>query len=155
MDRKRFIISREPVGAAYRELLDAACHQCSYALLVVRESYPGVERTARALADLSQWLVSRELRSDWPGTILEDEKAAVYRYRLDVELVERLATLSQGLYDWVHPELPEDLCLLREGLDPWLVSVSHEREAVIFLTEDERTALAVRAPSLAPSVRYP
>jgi len=155
MERKRFLVSGEPRDSSYRELLEGSCGPCAYALLVVRDSAADRAALAPATEALSEWLVSRELRSQWPGTILYEDEAAIYRYRLDSGLVSRLLRLTRGLYDWMHPNLPEDLCLLRQDLEPWLVSISHEREAFMVLSEDERTDISRFAPLLAPLLRYP
>src|SRR5207237_8929750 len=49
-----------------------------------------------------------------------------------------LTSACAGLYDWVEPRLPEDPCLLRADGILWLVTIAHERDAYMRLSETER-----------------
>jgi hypothetical protein len=60
-----------------------------------------------------------------------------------------LKKATNALYGWVQPELPEDLCLLRDEKEAWLVSIAHERDSYLCLSEDERSRLLDALPQLA------
>jgi len=62
--------------------------------------------------------------------------------------VEVLTKSASGLYDWVQPSLPEDLCLLRPDETPWLVTISHERDAYLVLDAKEHVELVREIPEL-------
>ena len=151
--RATYDLRAEPTGSAYRELVAAAQECCSAALLVVR---PGVALAATALAALDRlrpWLVNAEPRAVWPGTRLLSGTATVHRYRFGEETATVLAEAAGGLFDWVQPALPEDLCLLRPDGAAWLVTIAHERDGYLVLTAAERAALVARIPELALSRR--
>ena len=155
MKSVRFLIAREPRKESYRQLLQVASRTCAYAQLVVREAQSQVDEIANILDRLADKLVAREQSSSWPGTVLLDETATLYRYSLDPTLAILLGSIVDGLYDWIEPNRPEDLCIFRDNMDPWLVTISHERESALIITEDERTRLSEEAPSFAPLLRYP
>jgi hypothetical protein len=73
----------------------------------------------------------------------------VATYQLTSEVVAALTTAATGLYDWQQPELPEDLCLLRDEDDPWLVSIAHEGDAFVSVDEVELEELRRRVPRFA------
>ena len=149
MKRKAIDLSQEPRGAVYRRLLDHARSGCEYALLVVREEdWPPGGSSATAIEALSPFLVSSEKRSEWPGTVLIAGTATVFNYKLTDDSVGVLKREAEGLYDWSAPELPEDLCLLRADLSPWLVSIAHERDGYLQLSDDELVELLRSAPDL-------
>jgi hypothetical protein len=88
-------------------------------------------------------MIASDQRSDWPGTSLLAGAALVNEYALEDASVSILTTTVAGLYEWVAP-LPEDLCLLRAGGAPWLVSVAHEQDAYIEATRGELRDLLSR-----------
>lgn len=91
-------------------------------------------------------LVRREVRNSWPGTTLFESSATVATYRLTTDVVAALTTATSGLYGWQQPDLPEDLCLLRDEDDPWLVSIAHEGDAFVRVDADELKELRRRVP---------
>jgi len=59
-----------------------------------------------------------------------------------------IAASAQGLYDWQHPRLPEDLCFLRRDGSPWLGTVAHERDAFLDVDDSELVELLAAVPQL-------
>ena len=83
--------------------------------------------------------------SDWPGTtLLFGATAQVHRFRFDAESIDLFRTAVDGLYEWLHPDTAEDLCLYSASGEPVLVSVAHERESWIVLSEATDGELAAR-----------
>jgi hypothetical protein len=78
----------------------------------------------------------------------------VNQYRLDEASVPLLADAADGLFDWVQPALPEDLCLLRLDGTPWLVNIAHEEEAWLMLPDEEYQQLVGKLPQLAAHLTY-
>ena len=133
----RLDIKREPMGVEYCLLLEALLTVCSRALLVVRDDLTIGSQGKEKLKCLKPYLVSRELRRDWPGTELLSGTARVQEYRFDGGCCETLGQLVDGLYGWRQPDAPEDLCLLRHDRSPALVSIAHEEDAYLDLTSQE------------------
>ena len=103
----------------------------------------------RILEGLTTFLIDAQEGTQWPGTILDGDKAVVYRYRAGTELIKALKILADGLYSWQHPHLPEDLCFLRSDGTPWLASIADEGDAYLELTRDELQELFSLEPRLA------
>jgi hypothetical protein len=63
---------------------------------------------------------------------LREQTTELSSYALTEECGAVISVLAECLYAWMQPALPEDLCLVREDGDPWLVSIAHEREGYLF-----------------------
>ncbi|KFN04094.1 hypothetical protein [Bacillus clarus] len=60
----------------------------------------------------------------------------MYFYYADDNAKNVLKELSNSLYEWVFPDLPEDLSFFKSGKE-WLITCSHEKESFI-KTEDKK-----------------
>jgi hypothetical protein len=134
--RKTYDVIDEPTGPEYDALLESALTQCSTVVLTVRPN--GEEPRARAVVD--------ELG---PHRLQDGATGPVFRYRLSRDTVAILKRSARGLYEWRHPGLPENLCLLRADGTPWLVSIAAERLGYLELTPFEKLLLGRAAPGLA------
>ena len=143
----------EPKGSTYAQLLDFCSRHCSQVLLVVREWDWLEEEALETLEELRAYQVSATESSEWPGTKLLNETATVYRYTMRPELLDILKYSASGLFDWCEPAKPEDLCLLRDQDTPLLVSISHEQDAYLELTEHEFSKVSNELPELAILLR--
>lgn len=146
--RLTFDILSEPVDETYRQLLGQCAAYSSSVLMVVREPNRLTTSAQGLLEDLRPHLLREEKVSEWPGTILLKELAEVYRYHLNIAVLQRLQTAARALYQWVQPDLPEDLCLVRSDESPILVTIAHERDAYLVITEREAESLLVAIPYL-------
>jgi hypothetical protein len=82
-------------------------------------------------------------------TQLYDERRAIrYEYAFSQDVAGLLFEAADGLYDWVAPDLPEDLHLLRGDGSAFLGSVAHERDAWLEAEQDEFARLAQSVPGL-------
>jgi hypothetical protein len=148
-EKRAFSLLREPKGDLYRALIDLGSQRCPTVLLVVRDPRMLGEDGQKVLESLAIFLTDAQEATQWPGTVLYGDKAVVYRYHTSPELAALLKRLGTGLYSWQHPDLPEDLCLLRSDGTPWLASIAHERDAYLKLTQDEMRELLDLEPRLA------
>ena len=148
MYRKIYDICKEPVDAVYTQLVGKSFSFCKEFILVVR-SYDELGKNGlKVLSDLEPFFVEKRESLEWPGTVLLNGTAFVYKYTYNIKSAEILTTETTHLYDWVHPFLPEDLCLLRSDNSPWLVNIAHERDSYLCLTNDEKAQLSKAIPSL-------
>ena len=152
MTRLTYSIVQEPRGDVYRQLIVRSVDHGDTFLLVVRGSPPLSETGQAVMSSLRAFLISRTEDSEWPGTRLLDEKATLYRFSLTPAAAAVLAAAAQGLYSWVQPDLPEDLCVFTADGSPWLVTISHEHDAFMMLFPEEKEALAAQVPGLALQV---
>lgn len=113
----------------YRKILDCCVQFCTKLVLVGRDHHSAdSEMLSTTLAKLKPFLEKEENATEWPGTELFDETGIVRTYIFDKEMVNRLGTINSRLYDWIAPDYPEDLSLLRKDGTPFFVSISHEKD---------------------------
>lgn len=163
METTTFDLLAEPTGDLYRELLDFAVGECRTALLVVRKSPPLAPQGRELLNRLKPFLASKEESKVWPGTELSPgadpqfvalvETASVYRYDYEPECAEFFKQTTDRLYAWLQPELPEDLCLLRDDGSEWLVTIAHEHDCYLCLSCEEHARLVNAIPQIGPRLR--
>ena len=138
----------EPAGASYSELLAAALPSCDRALLVVRDSRALTTSGVQALAALQPFLIASDRRSVWPGTRLFSGLVDVHSLEFHSQSASVLSALVHRLYDWVDPDLPADLSLLRPDRRPWMVTVAHEQFGYLCLDADEVRRVRTAVPSI-------
>jgi len=135
----------EPKGKTYEMLLDHALMTCNTALLVVRDSVRLEASAEKILKKLDKFLKSKVNDSKWPGTkLLYGATATIYRYKYNGNSAEVLKEATERLYGWQQPKLPEDLCLFRPNGSSCLVSIAHEKNGYLELTQEEYKQLLER-----------
>jgi hypothetical protein len=133
----------EPRGDLYRSLLRHDSSERRTALLVVQKGMTLSASGQQVLSRLAPFVHRQEVSSHWPGTeLLRGRQATVYHFDLTAESADLLSEVVDGLFEWLQPELPEDLCILRSDGSPWLTSISHENDAWLELGSLEHEALS-------------
>ncbi len=148
MMRKQYTIVVEPKGVEYCALLYALSQISRQVLLVVRHEIPLSAFGKETLWELEKDLIAREERQEWPGTKLYEGSATIYLFNLTKHCLDILCTRAYRLYQWRQPRLPEDLCFMRNEIEPVLVSISHECDAYLLLSDDEKQKLLSAVPTL-------
>jgi hypothetical protein len=120
------MLSNEPEGKAYEELVDFASSVCKEFLFVKRNNIYHCE-AEKLLSELSIDLVQVKEQESWPGTNLAGSSATVYYFKFNYKTREAIKKYVTGLFSWLPPL--EDLCFLKENKQPWLITVAHERIA--------------------------
>jgi hypothetical protein len=143
-----FDINEEPVGVTYRELLRCGARFCNAFLLVVRDQRELSKDARKVLDDLLSFSLSVERKDRWPGTELLNGNATVYTFMLNDKSIGGLSQSANGLFDWVAPSKPEDLCLLRPNGLAWLTTIAHERDAYLSLSDGEELTAASKVCGL-------
>ena len=90
------------------------------------------KKAIRLIADrLKRFKISSRQTHQWPGTVSFDPYLyqLVY-YRADEACLEVLKSRG-GVYDWLYPEAPEDLCFYKNGYC-WLATTSHEKMGFLY-----------------------
>lgn len=85
---------------------------------------------------------------EWPGTRLMGHSARVHWYRVTPKLIATLKAKVRGLYEWVLPDLPEDLGFYWPDGSPLLGTSSHEQFAFVNLSEQEFDEFSEEVPDL-------
>ncbi|PZD93099.1 leucine-rich repeat domain-containing protein [Paenibacillus sambharensis] len=151
----------DPRGEAYRQVIDLAVRNSERFVLGEKGRFPadgGWRRYNPILEALEPYLVET---IKLPGSnreeirqMMETYSSAFYTegtYYIYACCEESGAVLKQAanrLSDWVYPDLPEDLCFLREGGGDYLYSVVHEDTYGMDITEEEAVVLMERITGL-------
>lgn len=122
-------LDNNPEGQAYKKLLDISFDICDEFILVRRHDMDFDESALRIIEFLGPFLIEMKKSSSWPGTTLLEQTADVYRYRTAKEAQKVLLDVSQSLYSWVQPELPEDLCFYKNQKS-WMANTAHEKQCI-------------------------
>jgi len=137
MDFSSYTFKKNLSGNEYYNFLKYSLKYCEIFFLVVRNSIDLDSQGKQILESLKNFLVSREERAEWPGTKLLDDTASVFTFNFCIEAIQTLTKSVDNLFGWLQPNYPEDFCLIRKDGSPWLVTISHERDGYLLLTDDE------------------
>lgn len=148
MKNKIYFVRQELKGAPYNKLLEFAVAVGGYALLVFNSTKNLNIQGQMVLERLDPYLSEKKMQSQWPGTILLDSKELVFKYAICREFIDELKKAAKGVYSWLQPDLPEDLCLMRVDKTPWFYSVAHEAESYLELSDDELALLTKSIPEI-------
>lgn len=138
----------EPTNEIYKRLIIFSLKSCDKFQYVVPHHISQNRSIQEIIKKFEEFQISVTEKSEWPGTKLLRGTATVYQYRLNKESIIFLINSVNSLYSWVQPDFPEDLCLLRDNGDPWLVTISYEKDSYFELTLDEKRELAEAIPEL-------
>jgi len=149
MTRSTFSLTSEPAGVLYRALLQEAIATAAVGYLIVRTG-ANFDQTARDLQNrLRRETTVRRNVAEWPGTtLLAGGRATMTEYRCSTRLFDALISVTDRLYGWLYPRLPEDLGFLRSDGSVWLATIAHEAQGFMSLTPAEHDDLARRLPEL-------
>ncbi|MUG68977.1 hypothetical protein GNP94_23775 [Paenibacillus campinasensis] len=127
-------ILEEPIGVTYKQLISLAFNICDEFILVKRDQIILNENGKTFIDELKPYIKEIRKQEEWPGTRLFGHYADVYYFDCKDGLEEKLLTRVDRLYEWMQPELLEDLCFYKNG-EEWLVTIAHENEGFIKTTE--------------------
>ncbi|MEY8350758.1 stage III sporulation protein AH [Bacillus cereus] len=142
------IIDSNPKNEVYSNLLDLAFEICDEFHLVLRKDMGSLQFFDPILKKLECSLKEMNEQSEWASTILGDNQTAkVYYYYADENAKNVLKGLSNSLYSWVQPDLPEDLSFFKSGKE-WLITCSHEKGSFINTDDKEEIQKVLNIPGL-------
>lgn len=117
-------------GKRYKSLIDLLQKQCNRFAFVVDERFTlrdeSIARIKHLTDSLEHHLIEIRKQKGWETTSLADGVADVYYVKFNNVTSDFLKETSDALFDWLYPELPEDLMFYQN--DTCLLAVcSHER----------------------------
>lgn len=125
-------ILEEPTGDTYKTLLSYASTQCNVFILVVRPDMKLSQSGQTVLDSLKPYLIKKIESKEWPGTIIYSTiPALIYYYTINEASIKIIQNAVNRLFSWIQPSYPEDLCFLKDDSTPWLVTITHEKDAYI------------------------
>jgi hypothetical protein len=122
-------------GRKLRSLFDCAEHLGTQLMLVLPDDTLKDQEFVELILPHT---FSTEIRLAWPGTQLYSKEGK--RVCIAPTSADAIAVLRNGpneLWNWLHPEYPEDLAFLRQDRTAWFISIHHERDAYFELSEHE------------------
>ena len=134
---KRYYIETDIFGDTCNELLRFCLSKASTVLFAMTIKNYATEPCKKLLDLFLKLGGTVEQRSEWPGTTRYDgDVADVYTVPVSNALVSKIVQVP-SLFSWQLPEYPEDLCILRTTGKPIYLSTTHERYAILDLTDRE------------------
>ena len=120
----------------YKKLITYALKECNKFILVIRPNTYLDNIGQELLKELNPYLIKTLLSNEWPRTETEGEPSTLYYYDLNQKSKDILLHFSNDFSSWIHPELPEDLCFIKNNNHIWLYTSSHE-ETIWIENENE------------------
>ena len=129
-------ITEEPTGEVYRALLNLAASRCAMFSFTREIGSDLGEAGLRVTSLLERFRVESEEEHRKRDAVRQEFLAGLrdvafeQHYRLTTEGLEILAEV-RGLYSWVNPDLPEDLCFHLADGNLWLWSAARQKKSWI------------------------
>ncbi len=129
---------QEPSGQAYRKLVEFCSRYANEGLLIVRDSN-SLSASGKETKALLRSLGATSRRiSEWPGTrLLGEGSAECLFFPLSQDNLRIISTRVDRLYQWQHPDQPEDICLFRKSGEDILATIAHEGDGYLTLSSEE------------------
>jgi len=124
----------EPEGENYRRLIQFAFNVCDTFLFIKHSQLSYSQSFHKLVKKLEPDLICCKEQNEWPGTI-SIPTAIVYYFHTSERSKEIVVEITNSLFDWHAPNLPDDLCFLK-GNKEWLINTAHERICDV-VTENE------------------
>ena len=143
-------IMSEPRGEDFRALLAAALPFATHLGLIMESGRPDEGNHALAVIErLRPFQVSEQATQSWPGTqIVGSIWETVHVYDFRAPMIDVIVEASSGLFDWINPDLPDDLHLLHADGSTLLGSTAQGRSAWLEVTPSQLDHMVTTAPWL-------
>jgi hypothetical protein len=146
MTYQDYTIVGEPRGTTLASLLRESTRFCDHFLFALTDMVLSLEGQ-RVLEVLAPFLINCGEAKEYPAGTLPWGTIRICRYSMTSESAQLLEAATDHLFGWQEPDLPNDLCLMR-GDDPWLITMSNERRAVLVLNADQLDEIRAAIPRL-------
>ena len=123
-------IINEPRNNIYSKLVDFLIKNCNAFILVKKDQLKFNENCEKIINSLKPYLINEYKSDEWPGTKLLGNYANIYNFECNLNTSEILKNACVGLYSWLSPNFPEDICFYVSN-DPFLVTISHEKTGLL------------------------
>ncbi|MBM4764393.1 stage III sporulation protein AH [Bacillus sp. B15-48] len=108
------MITENVKGKRYKQLIDILSKHCNRFAFVENRQMMEIEEERLAyidnlIVDIKVHLIERKIQRKWETTKLSGDTAYVFYFQLNNATRQFLKEYSNSLFDWISPELPEDL----------------------------------------------
>lgn len=113
------MITENVKGKRYKQLIDFLSKHCNRFAFVEDRRMMDIEEERltyihNMIAYIDEHLVERKIQQEWETTKLVDDTAYVFYFNLNHATKQFLKDHSNSLFDWINPELPEDLMFFQD-----------------------------------------
>jgi hypothetical protein len=124
------MITENVKGKRYKQLIDMLSNHCDRFAFVERRQMMENEEERLAyidnlINDIKEYLIERKIQRKWETTELGGGTAYVFYFQLNNATTKFLKKRCNSLFDWISPELPEDLMFYQND-KCLLAGCSHE-----------------------------
>lgn len=118
-----YSLVENPTGETYRYLIKTLCDYSDKFYFVTRKE---LKYNQKVLAKFEPYIIETYETKNWANTITKGPAATVYVIEVNQDTQKLLQQLAKKLYDWVAPNLPEDLTFMKNNF-AWFSCTTHEK----------------------------
>ncbi|MFU0790740.1 hypothetical protein [Virgibacillus proomii] len=111
-----------PTGEIYQQLVRLLCHNSDKFYFVTRKE---LKYSQKVLDKFALYLIETYKAKEWAHTITKGPAATIYVIEANQDTCKLLQQSANALYDWVAPNLPEDLTFIKNNF-AWFSCTTHE-----------------------------
>lgn len=127
-----FDLLEDVAGESYEAFIEFLCEHSDKFYFITRKE---LDFPKEALQKFKPYIIKQYKTKEWESTITAGPAATLYEIEINHQTIDLLKSSANKLYDWVQPELPEDLSFLKNGF-PWFYTCSHEEFAHFQIRSD-------------------
>src|SRR5699024_11136268 len=118
-------IRENPIGTTYQQLIKILCDYSDKFYFITRKE---LDYDKAIISKFKPYFLKNYQTNEWDSTKTLGPKATVYEIEANEQTCKLLQRLANSLYDWVAPDLPEDLTFIKNNF-VWFYSCTHEEYA--------------------------
>lgn len=115
-------LAENPAGSTYRRLMKVLCDHSDLFYFVTRKE---LKYDKEVIEQFRPYMKETYKTKKWANTITKGPAATVYVIEANKDTCKLLQQLSDNLYGWVAPRLPEDLTFIKNNF-AWFTCTTHE-----------------------------
>lgn len=120
-----WFLTVHPEGDVYRKLIRTLIDYSDKFYFVTRKE---LKYDKKIIKQFEPYIINKYKTKVWAGTITLGPAATVYEIKANEETYLLLSDLANSLYEWVAPNLPEDLTFMKNDFT-WFFTTTHEEFA--------------------------
>ena len=133
-----------PTGETYRDLIKLLCDYSDTFYFVTRKE---LKYDPEILAMFEPFVIETYQTKEWANTETKGPAATVYVIEANRDTCKLLQQAAKSLYDWVAPNLPEDLTFKKNDF-AWFSCTTHEEFGGFSIRSDYYRKLLDQVPGL-------
>ncbi|MFD1928905.1 hypothetical protein ACFSFY_12760 [Sporosarcina siberiensis] len=125
-------LTENPKGEIYKSLVKILCDNSDKFYFITRKE---LKYNQEIIMQFEPYFIETYKTNKWAGTETTTAAATVFVIESNIETYKLLVKYAISLYDWVAPELPEDLTFIKNNFT-WFSCTTHEKFAGFSIRSD-------------------